>query len=149
MLPLKSFPKADYGSPTWAPKPWRMRARLQAFSGIRPDVAMIQIVAEGILGSGMTAWSRESGGPLSSSDIEDNTAYLLGVLGGTERVVSASTFVPGPLPTHAEIEGDPGQGAPVFAYNCVAYHGERAAGGFGWPLAKTWAGNQPQVYIRW
>jgi len=125
----------------------RVGARLQAFAGIRPDAAMAQIIAEGISGSVMPAWSQEKGGPLTASDIEDITAYILGVLGGTEPVATAPTFVPQPLPTLADMEGDPGRGAPIFAYNCAACHGERAAGGFGWPLAKSWPGNQPQVYL--
>jgi mono/diheme cytochrome c family protein len=126
----------------------RVGANLQNFPGIEPDLAMRSVIAEGVRGSVMPAWSEGNGGPLTEADIDDITTYILGVLGGTEPVVPAPTIqapVIEPLP---QVEGDPGQGAIVFERNCAACHGEQAEGGFGWPLAKAWPGNQPEVYIK-
>ena len=36
----------------------------------------------------------------------------------------------------------------MFQTNCVASHGDKGQGRFGIPLAKSWSGNQPEVYIR-
>ena len=126
----------------------RVGANLQNFPGIEPDLAMRSVIAEGVNGSVMPAWSEANGGPLSEAQIDDITTYLLGMLGGTEPVVPAPTIrapVIEPLP---EVDGDPSRGAVVFERNCAACHGEQAEGGFGWPLAKPWPGNQPDIYIK-
>ncbi len=96
----------------------------------------------------MPAWSEGNGGPLTEAQIDDITAYLLGVLGGTEPVVPAPTIQPPVIEPLPQVEGDPSDGAVVFARNCAACHGEQAEGGFGWPLARAWSGNQPEVYIK-
>lgn len=126
----------------------RIGANLQDFPGIEPDLAMRSTIAEGVRGSVMPAWSEQNGGPLSASDIDDITTYLLGVFGGTEPVVPAPTIQPPEIEPLPQVEGDPSQGAVVFERNCAACHGEQAEGGFGWPLAKAWPGNQPEVYIK-
>lgn len=126
----------------------RVGANLQDFPGIEPDLSMRATIAAGVSGSVMPAWSEVNGGPLTEAEIDDITAYLLGVLGGTEPVAPAPTIrapVIEPLP---EVEGDPMQGALVFMSNCAACHGGQAEGGFGWPLAKAWPGNQPEAYIK-
>lgn len=126
----------------------RVGANLQDFPGIEPDIAMRSVITEGVSGSVMPAWSEVNGGPLAESDIDDITTYLLGVLGGTEPVVPAPTYQPPEIEPLPAVEGDPAQGAVVFDRNCVACHGEHAEGGFGWPLAKAWPGNQPEVFIK-
>jgi mono/diheme cytochrome c family protein len=126
----------------------RIGANLQDFPGIEANLAMRSIIAGGVRGSVMPAWSEANGGPLTEPEIDDITTYLLGVLGGTEPVVRAPTIQAPEIEPLPQVEGDPGQGAVVFERNCAACHGEQAEGGFGWPLAKAWPGNQPEVYIK-
>ncbi len=125
----------------------RVGANLQAFPGIAVNAAIQQTVTNGVKGSVMPAFGEVQGGPLSSVDISDIAAYLSGVLEGTEPIAPAPTYEPPDVEPLPDIAGDPSQGAVVFQQNCVACHGERAEGGFGWPLAKNWPGNQPQVFI--
>jgi mono/diheme cytochrome c family protein len=126
----------------------RIGANLQNFPGIDPGALIEQVVREGVSGSVMPAWGEVNGGPLSEADIEDISAYLTGVLSGTSPVAPAPTIRPPVIPTLSNIEGEPSQGAVIFQSNCAACHGERAQGGFGWPLARTWPGNDPQAYLR-
>jgi mono/diheme cytochrome c family protein len=125
----------------------RVGATLAMFPGIDPAAAIRQAIADGIEGSVMPAWGQENGGPLTDQDILDITAYIEGILGGTEPVAPFPEYIPPEIEPLPDIEGDPSQGAVVFAQNCVTCHGEQAQGGFGWPLARTWSGNQPEVYI--
>jgi mono/diheme cytochrome c family protein len=125
----------------------RVGASLDAFPGIRAASAIEQVTAQGIAGSAMPAWSEANGGPLNEQDITDIAAYITGVLGGTQPVMPAPTYQPPDIPPMPEVEGDPTNGAIVFQANCAACHGEQAQGGYGWPLAKTWPGNRPEVYL--
>lgn len=125
----------------------RIGANLESYPGIQAGAALEQVIAEGIPGSVMPAWSQAEGGPLNDQDIRDIAAYLEQVLGGTRPIAPAPTYVPPEIPPLPDIEGEPSNGAVVFQNNCIACHGEKAQGGFGWPLAKTWPGNQPQVYL--
>lgn len=125
----------------------RIGANLSVFPGIDPGAAIRQIMAEGIPGSVMPAWGQTNGGPLTEQDILDISAYVTGILEGTEPVAPFPEYVPPSIEPLPDIEGDPAQGAVVFAQNCVACHGDQAQGGFGWPLAHTWSGNQPEVFI--
>ncbi len=126
----------------------RIGANLQNFPGIDPGALIEQVVREGVEGSVMPAWGEVNGGPLSDADIEDISTYLTGVLSGTSPVAPAPTIRPPVIPTLSNVEGDPSQGAVIFQSNCAACHGEQAQGGFGWPLAKTWPGNDPPAYLR-
>lgn len=58
----------------------------QNWPSIRPDLTVRNVVATGIQGSVMPAWSEEYGGPLSATDLDDVTAYVLtfGPLPGSE-----------------------------------------------------------------
>jgi mono/diheme cytochrome c family protein len=125
----------------------RVGANLQDFPGIAADAAMQQTIANGVEGSVMPAFGEAQGGPLSSVDIADITAYLTGVLEGTEPIAPAPEYQPPDIDPLPDIDGDPSNGAVVFQVNCVACHGEQGQGGFGWPLAKNWSGNQPEVFI--
>ncbi len=126
----------------------RVGANLENFPGIQVEAAMAQIIANGISGSTMPAWSTERGGPLTDQDIQDIVVYLNTILGGTAPIAPAPTYqapVIEPLP---DIEGDPSRGAVVFQTNCIACHGEAAQGVIGKNLAKSWPGNQPDIFIR-
>jgi mono/diheme cytochrome c family protein len=125
----------------------RVGANLHAFPGIDVDAAMQQTIANGVEGSVMPAFSDKQGGPLSDVDIADISVYLTGVLEGTQPIAPAPEYQPPDIPPLPDIDGDPSNGAVVFQANCVACHGEEAQGGFGWPLAKNWPGNQPEVFI--
>lgn len=47
------------------------------WSGIRPDLSVLTTISNGIPGSVMPAWSQSRGGPLSDTDIQDLTAFVL------------------------------------------------------------------------
>lgn len=125
----------------------RIGANLQDFPGIDPGAVIEQVVRDGVAGSVMPAWGEVNGGPLSEADISDIRAYITSVLNGTSPVEPAPTFNPPVIPTLPNVAGDPSQGSVVFRSNCAACHGTQAQGGFGWPLARTWPGNDPQVYL--
>jgi cytochrome c len=72
----------------------RVGANLQDFPGIAADAAMQQTIANGVEGSVMPAFGEAQGGPLSSVDIADITAYLTGVLEGTEPIAPAPEYQP-------------------------------------------------------
>lgn len=125
----------------------RVGANLQSFPGIAVEAAIQQTITNGVAGSVMPAFSDVAGGPLSEIDIVDISAYLSGVLEGTEPIAPAPIYQPPVIPALPDIEGNPSNGAVVFQSNCIACHGEQAQGGFGWPLAKNWSGNQPEIFI--
>jgi mono/diheme cytochrome c family protein len=126
----------------------RVGADLRNFPGISAEAAIEQTIREGVPGSVMPAWSQANGGPLSDADIEDLTTYLVAILHGTSPIAPAPTYQPPPIATMPQVEGDPTSGAVIFQSDCSGCHGAEAQGKFGWPLAKTWSGNQPQAYIR-
>jgi mono/diheme cytochrome c family protein len=126
----------------------RVGANLQNFPGINAETAIEQTIREGVSGSVMPAWSQSNGGPLTDADIEDIGSYLVAILNGTSPIAPAPTYQPPPIAALPQVEGDPSAGAVVFQANCAACHGRQAQGKFGWPLAKTWPGNQPEAYIR-
>ena len=125
----------------------RVGANLQDFPGIAVDAAIQQTISQGIEGSVMPAFGEAQGGPLTDADIADITAYVSGVLTGTEPVAPAPVYQAPEIEPLPDIAGEPSNGAVVFQTNCIACHGEKAQGGFGWPLAKNWPGNQPEVFI--
>ena len=95
----------------------------------------------------MPAWSENRGGPLTDRDISDIVVYIVGVFEGTEPIAPVPEYVPPDIPPIPEVAGDPGAGAVVYQTNCVACHGEEGRGRFGAPLAKSWPGNDPAVFI--
>lgn len=126
----------------------RVGASLESFPGVDADATIRQVVAQGIEGTVMPAWGTEYGGPLSDQDIEDIAAYLVGILNGTEPVQPAPTIQPPQITPLPNVTGDPSEGAVIFQSNCAACHGAEAQGRFGWPLAKTWSGTNPDAFIR-
>jgi cytochrome c oxidase cbb3-type subunit 3 len=125
----------------------RVGANLQDFPGIAVNAAIQQTITNGIEGSVMPAFGEVQGGPLSDMDVTDITAYVSGILAGTEPIAPAPVYEAPEIEPIPDISGDPSKGALVFQANCIACHGEEAQGGFGWPLAKNWPGNQPEVFI--
>jgi mono/diheme cytochrome c family protein len=66
------------------------------WSGIRPDLSVLSVISNGLPGSVMPAWSQARGGPLTDTDIQDLTAYVL-ALPGSEFVpadTAPEAFVP-------------------------------------------------------
>ncbi len=126
----------------------RIGASLEAFPGIQVNAALVSTIAAGVEGSVMPAWSTTNGGPLADQDISDLAAYIQGAFGGTEPVHPAPTYQPPVIPPLPDVEGDPTAGAVVYHDNCVACHGDRGQGVFGYTLAKDWPANDPAAYIR-
>lgn len=126
----------------------RVGASLDAFPGIEPGPALETIIAEGVTGSVMPAWSADRGGPLSLKDIRDIAAYILGAFDGTKPITPLPTYVAPAIPALPDIGGDPAGGAVVYQANCVMCHGERGEGRFGATLAKAWPSTDPDIYLR-
>jgi mono/diheme cytochrome c family protein len=126
----------------------RIGASLQAFPGIDPGSEVQTVIADGVAGSVMPAWSQARGGPLSQQDIRDLAAYVLQAFGGTEPITPLPTYRAPPIAALPDVEGDPSLGAVVFQENCVMCHGQQGQGRFGVPLAKAWSGTDPETYIR-
>lgn len=49
----------------------------RVFSSIRPDLLTQSVIAKGVEGSAMPAWSQDNGGPLTNDQIRDIVAYIL------------------------------------------------------------------------
>ena len=126
----------------------RIGANLENFPAIDVGVVLEVIIAEGVDGSVMPAWGRAFGGPLSDQDIADVSAYIQGAFAGSDPIAPAPTFIAPDIEPLPDIDGDPSAGAVVFQADCIACHGDRGQGRFGLPLAKSWPGNEPDVYIR-
>ena len=125
----------------------RVGADLNEFPGIDAEAAIGQVILEGISGSSMPAFGTSRGGPLTAADAEAISAYLVGVLNGTEPISPAPTYEAPEIPSIPYIEGNPSNGAVVFQENCAMCHGEESQGGIGKSLAKTWSGTQPEAYL--
>jgi mono/diheme cytochrome c family protein len=63
---------------------------------IRPDISIRIVIANGIPGSAMPAWSQDKGGPMADQDIADMTAFIQ-----TLPVVSSGGGIPTAAPTGA------------------------------------------------
>lgn len=117
---------------------------------IRPELTVRTIIANGIQGSVMPAWSQASGGPLSDEQINSLVAFILSwQTGGVPDLAPRPTFTPYPPITPVpEVEGDPNQGAVLFGENCAVCHGPEGQGRVGATLAKNWAGIRPDLNVR-
>lgn len=49
----------------------------RGWAGIRADLTVSTVIAKGVTGSAMPAWSQANGGPLSDTDVADLTAFIL------------------------------------------------------------------------
>lgn len=126
----------------------RVGASLEDFPGIDVDAALRETIAEGIAGTVMPAWSDSNGGPLTDAEISDLVAYVSASIAGSDPIAPLPEYQPPPIEPLPNVEGDPSQGAVVYQANCVMCHGEAGRGRFGAPLAKSWPGNQPEVFIQ-
>jgi mono/diheme cytochrome c family protein len=79
-------------------------ALAKAWPGIRPDLGVKTTISNGIQGSPMPAWSQANGGPLSESEIDDLTAYIL-ALGESGAVVQVSPTVIAPSTGPSQLAG--------------------------------------------
>ncbi len=85
----------------------RVGARLsKSFSGIRADLSVRSVIVNGISGTVMPAWAQSKGGPLSDSEIDNLTAYLL-------TLAPVASSVPTVAPTPAAAPA--GMVLPVWA----------------------------------
>ncbi|MDD5467357.1 MAG: c-type cytochrome [Anaerolineales bacterium] len=117
---------------------------------IRPDAQIGTIIANGIPGSVMPAWSQVNGGPLSEAQIQVLVSYILSwESGGPRQLPPSATLAPlpdiTPLPDAA---GDPNNGARLFAENCAICHGPNGEGRIGATLAKAWPSIRPDLRLR-
>jgi mono/diheme cytochrome c family protein len=126
----------------------RIGANLENFPAIDVGTVLEATIAKGVAGTVMPAWGRANGGPFSDRDIADISTYIQGAFAGSDPVLPAPTYIAPQIDPLPDIEGDPSAGAVVFQTNCAACHGDQGQGRFGLPLAKSWSGNQPEVYIR-
>lgn len=117
---------------------------------IRPDLTVRAIIARGVSGSPMPAWSQQYGGPLSDGEIEALVSYILSwQTGGAPSYTPAptATLFPGVTPP-PDLEGDPNRGAALFGENCDMCHGPDGAGRSGATLAQSWGGIRPDLSVR-
>ncbi len=126
----------------------RIGANPENFPAIDVGAVLEVTIAGGVDGTVMPAWGRANGGPLSDQDIADISAYIQGAFAGSDPIAPAPTYIAPKLDPLPNIDGDPSAGAVVFQENCIACHGDKGEGRFGLPLAKSWSGNEPEVYIR-
>ena len=49
----------------------------KSWSGVRPELEVRTVIANGVAGSTMPAWSQSNGGPFSDQEIADLTAFVL------------------------------------------------------------------------
>jgi cytochrome c oxidase cbb3-type subunit III len=116
---------------------------------VRPDLTVKNIIANGVPGSKMPAWSQANGGPLDSAQIDALTAYILSwQTGGASNIiiVPTPTLLP-PVTPLPNITGDTAHGAVLFQQNCVMCHGQSGQGKIGKTLAKNWSGDRPDLLI--
>lgn len=65
----------------------------KAWPGIRPDLTIKTIIANGIPGSTMPAWSQENGGPLTNQDQNDLVAFIMAL--PVAQVLEPTASIPG------------------------------------------------------
>lgn len=118
------------------------------FSSIQPDLFVGNIIANGIAGTAMPAW-QEPNGPLTVQDVEDLTAFVLTLSGGRPNEFPTPELKPvTPIPTLADVAGDPTAGSVVFAQNCAMCHGDKGQGRAGADLSRAFASIRPDLTVR-
>ncbi len=127
----------------------RVGAQLSSvFSSIQPDLFVGNIIANGVAGTAMPAW-QEPNGPMTAQDVADLTAFVLTLSGGRPDDFPTPELKPiTPIPTLADVEGDPTLGAVVFAQNCAMCHGDQGQGRVGANLSRTFSSIRPDLTVR-
>jgi mono/diheme cytochrome c family protein len=117
---------------------------------IRPDLTIRAVIADGVPGSPMPAWSQAQGGLFSDSQIDALVAYILSwETGEPFKYVPASTPTARPtLIAPPEVTGNPNRGGVLFDENCSVCHGANGEGRIGATLARSWSGVRPELEIR-
>ena len=117
---------------------------------IRPDLTVETIIENGVQGSPMPAWSQENGGPLNQEQIDALVFYILSwQTGGFPTFAPTPTFrAVVPITPVPEVEGDPNNGAVLFAHNCAVCHGPQGEGRIGATLIKNWPSIRPDLTVK-
>jgi mono/diheme cytochrome c family protein len=117
---------------------------------IRPDLRIRSVIEEGVPGSPMPAWARENGGPLTDEEIDALTQYILSWETGGPRVQAATpTLTPHPPITPIpQVEGNPNQGAILYAGNCAVCHGPQGEGRRGATLSQAWPAVRADLRVK-
>jgi mono/diheme cytochrome c family protein len=117
---------------------------------IRPDLRVRSVISAGVPGSPMPAWSQENGGPFTDDQIEAITVYILSwQTGGVPDLSPTPTFTPlPPITPVPDVEGDPNQGAVLYAENCDICHGASGEGRIGATLDKAWPAIRADLRIK-
>jgi mono/diheme cytochrome c family protein len=122
----------------------------QNWPSIRPDLATMATITEGIPGSVMPPWDEGYGGPLTAAEIDAVVMYILSWQTGGAPVIQPELTVTtrpaiSPIP---EVQGDPNKGAQLYDYNCKVCHGTDGQGRIGPNLSDTWGSIRPDLAIR-
>lgn len=92
------------------------------YLALADDEAIAAATADGVPGTAMPAFSRDSGGELTNSQVE---ALVSGL---RSRFAKAGTLAAG-APPYAAPPGDAARGAQAFATYCASCHGSDGKGG--------------------
>ena len=117
---------------------------------IRPDLRVRSVIANGVPGTFMPAWSREIGGPLNESEIDAITEYILSWnITGPELIYPTSTPISyEKMEPPPNVTGDPNSGALLFNQNCALCHGQEGQGRIGATIAKDWPSIRPDLLVK-
>ena len=74
----------------------------KSWSGVRPELEVRTVIANGVAGSVMPAWSQANGGPFGDQDIADLTAFVLAL---THTQTAAGMPTPAALPGANALSG--------------------------------------------
>jgi mono/diheme cytochrome c family protein len=129
----------------------RTGARLaKDWPSIRPELTVRTIIANGVQGSLMPAWSQANGGPLSDAEIDAIMKFILSwQTGGVPNLTPrpTATLRP-PITPPPNVVGDPNRGAVLFDENCAMCHGPNGEGRIGATLAKAWPAIRPDLSVK-
>jgi len=121
------------------------------FPGIRVDALLGKVIADGVPGSAMDAWSRAKGGPLTDTEIDAIVAFIrsLGHQAPTALAQPVATATKGALasPVATFPPGDATRGDSIYSQNCAICHDERGEGRIGAMLGKDWPGINVESFL--